>query len=80
MEIKRRGTIYRDYTVVVNPDDTPKGRLTDAFSVLKHDETNPNLRSTAFQRPISDASEFQPEQEAKDSAMKIAKEWIDRQY
>jgi hypothetical protein len=80
MEIMRRGTIYRDYTVVVNPADTPKGRFTDAFSVQKHDETDPNLRSTAFQRPISDAFEFQTEEEAKDSAMKIAKGWIDKQY
>jgi hypothetical protein len=75
-----RGTIYRDYTVLVNPAGTPEGRFRDAFSVHKHAEGSPDLRSTVFQRSVSVASIFQTEHEASESATKIAEAWVDAQY
>ncbi|GAB3416834.1 hypothetical protein NX774_12030 [Massilia agilis] len=75
-----RGTIYRDYTVVVNPTGAPEGRFRDAFSVHKHVDGEPDLRVTVYQRSISEATEYNTEKEAVESALKHAGVWIDGEY
>jgi hypothetical protein len=75
-----RATVYRDYSVVVNPSGAPEGRFRDAFSVHKHVKGAPDLRVSVYQRSISEATEYPTEQEAIESALKHAGAWIDAQY
>jgi hypothetical protein len=75
-----RGPVYRDYVIIFNPADAPGGRFRDAFSVHKCINGSPDWRVSVYQRSISDATEFLTEQEAVDSAFKMAEEWIDAQY
>ena len=75
------GLIYRDYTVVVNPTGAPEGRFRDAFSIHRHKEgQTADLRVTVYQRSISEAQEYDTQEEAIEAAMKFAGTWIDSQY
>jgi hypothetical protein len=73
-------TIYRDYSIVVNPSGAPEGKFRDAFSVHKHVNGQPDLRIGVYQRSISQATEYPTEQEAVENALKHAGTWIDSQY
>ena len=75
-----RAEVYRGHSIVVNRTGAPEGRLRDTFSIHKHADDGSDLRTSLYERTISQATEHTTEEEARESALRHAKAWIDALY
>jgi hypothetical protein len=76
---ERTITRYRDYSIRLNPLETPEGALSDAFHISRPGP-HPEADIWRYEYPNSDVKKDYPsESAAREAALKIAKAWIDKE-
>ena len=69
-------TVYRDHTILIHSSGKPGDALTDAFMILEP-TTNPMFTRALHEHPHDQIKTYGTEDEARESALKLARAWID---
>jgi hypothetical protein len=70
-------TEYCGYNIAINPSSKPDEALSDAFLILEP-STNPMFTATLYEHPRDAVKTYATQDEARDAAMQLAREWIDK--
>lgn len=76
---KMKASPYSDYLIIANPAPTANGKYLDAFSVHPFVNGEADTNVVSYQRSISEATPYDTEQKALESAMELGGAWIDAQ-
>lgn len=68
---------YCGYNIAINPSGKPDEVVTDAFIILEP-STNPMFTATLYEHPQDAIKRYGTQDEARDAAMQLAREWIDK--
>jgi hypothetical protein len=69
-------TVYREHNIVFNPSGKTGDALCDAFMILEP-TANPMFTSILYEHPREKIQVYSTDEEAYDSAMTLARAWID---
>lgn len=71
-------TLYRNYSIKMNPSGMLVGAMTDTFAISKLG-AHPKANVLLYEHPKAKVKKYLTESSAREAALKLAKSWVDEQ-